>query len=383
MTRRLLTVLTVVLAALALQTVWVSNVLAKPEFTARSQTPCWSCHTNPYGGGVRTEEGLGFEQAQSLAVTQNWLNTKYPGYTFNPIINNMVQLGADAWIMFHNEQVETVNPEGDEETKNSSSFFFMEGNIYGDARLLPILHLVAGYDVATNTTETFGLLDGLPIGLYIKAGRFMPPFGLRMDDHTAFTRAPLGFNTLAMDTGIEVGIRPGPAYVMAALTNGNLGVSGFDYDGNYYAATVQGGVRFWKFIVGGSFFHNTRDSMIREAYGPYLMFGIGPFAYIGEFDLFDQENAGPVNPEDGSNWAHGWTMIHHVDVEIIRGLSLQARYNYFEPNQDIDEDEYYQITGGVNIFPLPFLEFDAQYRYNGEEESIANDEYLAHAHVFF
>ena len=383
MTRRIALILSVAALALVLQLLSPASLLAKPEFAARYQAACWSCHTNPYGGGIRTEEGLGFERSMSLSATQNWLNRKFPGYEFNPIINNTLQLGGDAWLMFHNEQVETVDANGDKTTDMLSSFFFMEGNFYADARVLPILHLVAGYDIASNVTETFGLIDGLPIGLYFKAGRFMPPYGLRLDDHTAFTRAPLGFNTLAMDTGVEVGVRPGPVYVMAAMTNGNLGATGFDEDNNYYAATVQGGVHLWKFIVGGSLFHNTRDSMIREVYGPYLMFGLGPVAYIGEYDMFDQENATAVNPPDASKWAHGWAMIHHLDVQILQGLSLQARYNYYEPNTDVEKDEFYQITAGVNIFPLPFLELNAQYRFNGEDPSVNNDEMLAHAHFFF
>jgi hypothetical protein len=384
MTRRIAVVLSVAALVFALQLLSPANLLAKPEFAARYQTSCWSCHTNPYGGGVRTEEGLGFERTLSLTATQNWLNKKFPGYDFNPIVNKNLQLGADGWLMFFGEQVEGPDSQGKQKTKWQSSYLFMEGNVYADARLLPILHLVAGYDVANNATETFGQIDGLPAGLYFKVGRFIPPFGLRFDDHTVFTRDPLGFSQLAQDSGVEVGVRPGPVYVMAAMTNGNLGATGMDLDKNWYAATVQGGVHFWKFTVGASFFHNTRDDMIREVYGPYLMFGWGPFAYVGEGDLFDQENPAAVNPPFPSKWAHGWTMIHHVDIQIIEGLSLQGRYSYYEPNIKVEKDEYYQVMGGVNVYPIPFFEVNFQYRHNSEQQpSVNNDELLAHAHVFF
>ena len=43
------------------------------------------------------------------------------------------------------------------------------------------------------------------------AGRFILPFGLRFDDHTVFTRQPLGFHAISEDSGVELGIRPGPS----------------------------------------------------------------------------------------------------------------------------------------------------------------------------
>jgi hypothetical protein len=77
-------------------------------------------------------------------------------------------------------------------------------------------------------------------------------------------------------------------------------------------------------------------------------------------------------------------MIHHVDIQIIEGLSLQGRYSYYEPNIKVEKDEYYQVMGGVNVYPIPFFEVNFQYRHNSEQQpSVNNDELLAHAHVFF
>lgn len=381
-TRRLLSVLAVLIVAIALQTIMPSLSSAKPEFTMREGAACWQCHVNPSGGGVRTDLGFAHGQGLALEATTAYLDKHYPAFgEFTPTIGEHLQFGLDTWTMWHDRD-EDPDIDGDEET-NSSTFYLMEANFSVHAMLLPILSLVGAYDFALDTTETYGMIHNLPLGIYLKLGRFVPPYGLRLDDHTAFTRDPIGFHAISQDTGVEAGIRPGPFYLMGSLTNGNLGVNGQDRDGDYYAGTAQAGVRFWRINVGGSFFHNTRDDFIRQLYGPYLGVGIWKIVYLGEMAMIRQEGDDPDDPDD-TTFTEGYAMTHLLDIELIKGLSLQGRYCFFEPDGDVDEDEFYQIAGGVNFFPMPYVETFLQYRYNAEsEEEIDNDEIMFQGHFYF
>ena len=44
---------------------------------------------------------------------------------------------------------------------------------------------------------------------YVKAGKFLPPFGWRLPDDDAFIRQSSGFTYSAPDTGVEIGAEPG------------------------------------------------------------------------------------------------------------------------------------------------------------------------------
>ena len=354
---------------------------AKPEFSARQNTPCWKCHVSPTGGGIRNPTGFSFSRQTALEAATRFLNENYKDFgEFVPAVGDYLQFGADMRAMWH-DRAQDPDVDGDEQV-NSSTFYLMEAAMYADAHLLPVLHLTGGYDAAQQTFEAYGQIDNLPAGLYARVGRFLLPYGIRLDDHTAFTRAPLGFHNTGQDAGIELGVRPGPAFVLAALTNGNPGDATADRDGDYYAVTAQTGVRFWKVALGGSFFHNTRAGLVRRTYGPWLTAGIWKFSYIGEAGIFDQERLAPADAND-TEFIRGWAVTHLLDVEIIRGLALQGMYTHWDPNWDILDDHVYRIVGGVNFFPIPFFETQFQYRYNAENDSIDNDEILFMAHVGF
>ena len=64
--------------------------------------------------------------------------------------------------------------------------------------------------------EGFLLLHEAPYRAYLKAGRFVPSFGLRLDDHTSFIRRQFeldGSLPEARVTGVEVGAAPNFPYV--------------------------------------------------------------------------------------------------------------------------------------------------------------------------
>ena len=367
---------------------FLGTAAAKPEFAARESKPCWHCHVNPSGGSVRNPTGFFYAQQTALKATTNYLDENFKDFgEFTPLVGDHLQLGADLRAMWHdiNEDEDVIG----DETTNSSTFYLMEAAFYADAHLLPVLHLVGGYDAAQEIIEAYGMIDELPAGLYFKAGRFLPPFGIRLDDHTAYTRSrnTMGFDPTALDSGVEAGVRPGPFYLMASLTNGNPGEQAQDRDGDYYAVAAQTGVHFWKVNFGGSFYHNTRDRARRYVYGPFMMAGLWKFAYIGEMDIFDQEQTieddQGVIVVDKDEFISGWAVNHQLDVEIIQGIYLQARYSHFDPNWDYKDDHVYQVMGGVNFFPLPYLETYIQYRYNWEYDDPFNDEIMVQAHLWF
>src|SRR5262249_59737498 len=63
----------------------------------------------------------------------------------------------------------------------------------------------------------------LPFSTFLKAGRFFPPFGLRVYEDASFIRTNTGFTFQNPDEGGEVGIIQGPFYLATSVTNGTPG----------------------------------------------------------------------------------------------------------------------------------------------------------------
>jgi hypothetical protein len=354
---------------------------ARPEFSANENVSCSECHVSPTGSGMRNASGFFFSKTLSLAASSKAIEKAFPKFgDFTPILGDHLQFGADARMMWLDTFRDPDVPANQQTW--GSGFYLMQSEFYADAEVLPVLHLVGGYDMAQNAFEAYGLLDNLPAGLYVRAGRFHLPFGIDFDDHTIFTRDKMGFSAVDQDTGIEVGVRPGPVEVSVALSNGALAANSLDLDGDHYAVTARADVRFWKFALGGSYFHNTRDKLYRNLYAGWATFGIWRLALQGEYDYVSEEVAAFARPGKTTMRA-GSAAVAQLDITVIDGLTLQARYTHRDPDWRIVGDFTDQVMGGVLFYPLPFLSTTFQYRHNREADDVFNDQLMAQAHFWF
>ena len=130
----------------------------------------------------------------------------------------------------------------------STSLDVSEGNLYASVEFLDGA-LVGYFDetVAPGgaaSREAYALIYG-PASLYLKAGRMKLPFGLRLQDDSAFIREITGFNYGVQDIGIELGWEPGPFSLSVATSNGTQGSSDSNRDKQVSAigSFVQ---RYWR-----------------------------------------------------------------------------------------------------------------------------------------
>lgn len=353
----------------------------RPEFAARTNVSCAKCHYNPQGGGMRNDKGADSSAKLSLEATREYLEDKYPDFVeLDPALNDSIRVGADFREMFHDiaEDPDYPNPSA------SSTFYTMQAMVYTNVALLPIMHFTGGYDMAQNSFEAWGMIDNLPAGMYLRAGRFALPYGLRFDDHTLYTRVGMGFGPNPYDSGVEFGLAPGPFFLSAAVTNGNIGEQAQDRDGDYYAVTGQTGLRFWKLGLGFSGFHNVRDGYARDVFGPWFTFGIWQLDFIGEFDVATQEVDNVADPTQEDRIASSAGMFQ-AELKVIDGLYVQGQYTHMDPDMELDETFVDRTTGSIVFYPVPYLHTIWQYRHNREAErlDVNNDEVMIQAHVFF
>ena len=63
------------------------------------------------------------------------------------------------------------------------------GSLYTNIDLSDKINVFTRYDFIQQIWEAYGVARILPNDGYIKAGSFQPNYGIRLDDHTAYTQS--------------------------------------------------------------------------------------------------------------------------------------------------------------------------------------------------
>ena len=309
------------------------QVAAEPYLALRTGLKCAACHVNRSGGGMRTSFGSIYGQ-----TTLPWRQGEY----LSPKIAEFLTVGVDL----------RMKASGTfKETSPRTSLDLDEAQAYVEARLIrDRVALYLDQTVGPNRAvarELFALIEKLPANGYVKAGKILLPFGLRLKDDGEFIRGITGFNYDTPDQGVEVGIEPGPLSLALALTNGSQGASEND-DGKQATATAA--FIDSRFRVGVSASRNSADQGDRDVVGGFGGFRVGRASFMGEFDY--------ISDVSGREQLVGFV---EGDVLIRQGLNGKVTYGWFDRNTAVDEDARYRMRFGLEAFPNPFIELSAFY----------------------
>jgi hypothetical protein len=259
----------------------------------------------------------------------------------------------------------------------SNSFAISEGNVYGSIELLEgVLSLYLDETVAPGgaaSREAFLLLRG-PWTTYLKAGRMMLPYGLRLQDDTAFIREITGFNYGVQDLGVEVGAEPGPFSISFAVSNGSQGSTDDNTDKQIcgMASYIQ---RYWR--VGAQGTVNNTSAAKRTAAGGFAGINIGRFTLLGELDYITDEAA---------STEHKLLLYGAVNYLLTKGVNLQLAYDFADPDRSQSEDTFERVSFGIEFFVTQFTQVRAFYRFRDDVKTSPRDNESVldiEVHLFF
>jgi hypothetical protein len=240
-----------------------------------------------------------------------------------------------------------------------------EGGIQGSQR-------GAGQPVNGRDVEYFGLHETFimthewPGNSYLKAGRFQPPFGTRLDDHTSPVRRLLGLDPSRPSTyvtGVEVG---------AAINYPYLNVAAFQLDAGQYGffnpdhGTAISGVAGWRDLawgLGGSGYMSASDSEDRQMAGltwylnPWRWWPSFPVTYLGEVDVVH------LTPFPTRRTVQQIVAFHEIDWRFMVGALLRFHYDYADPDLDIADDHWQRFVLQLDLFPLRWFEIQLAGRF--------------------
>src|SRR6202521_357783 len=187
---------------------------AEPYLAVQMGLKCGQCHVNPTGGGLRTAFGDVF--AQTVLAAQH-LDTGMDNWTGQ--LGPYLRAGGD--LRFDGTVTQAPH------TRSIQQFAVEQTRVYLEADVIPN-RLLAYVDeqVAPGgalNREAYLVYWSATHDWYLKAGQMYLPFGLRLQDQTAFILSATGNKMTTPDQGVEFGWERGHWDAQLAVSNGTAG----------------------------------------------------------------------------------------------------------------------------------------------------------------
>lgn len=311
---------------------------AEPWLAMQQGMKCASCHVNATGGGMRNEYGNLYAQMTLAATHLNAGDEQWTGR-----LSRYVAAGGN----LRSNATYTDVPNADsamafdlEETRFYLDFSPIPGrvDVYLDQRVAP---------GGSQNLEAYARYWSEDHDWYLKAGQMFLPYGLRLEDDSAFIRAVPGINFTTPDRGVEFGWESARWSAQVAVSNGTAGGAETDTGKQVSLRAVH--VRSnWR--AGASVNVNDTDAGDRSMQNVFAGLRTGPVVWLAEIDrISDESFAGGELVQDVG--------LLEADWLVTQGHNLKVTAEFFDANADLDTDEDQTRYSVVwEYFPFQFVQ---------------------------
>ena len=358
-----------------------SSVYSFPRLALKLNDNCADCHVNPTGGTMRNENGWYYGM-----YPMSLMSPRDKDLTLSPKLNDNISFGID----FRGQFLYA-------EEFGKTDFHDMSGAVYTGIKLSNEIEVAARYDFVQQIWEAYGLLRVLPNNGYVKGGTFTPNFGIRLDDHTAYTRGGdfnvvttggkqgLMYSPFYTESGVEVGAYVDDwAFITASVGKPNNNQF-FESDPTYTARVeFSPAIDRFGLLFGGSYAaHKTKlfpppdfakTILSSDLYGGFIGLGYDRFSLLAEYDIADNYAGTDIKSA---------AAMAELTYLITVGLEALVRYDRWDPNFEVDDDELSHLIVGLEFFPYSFVEVKTQYRFHIEEPKVDNNAFLIQFHFWY
>ena len=319
---------------------------AEPYIAVEMGLKCSQCHVNATGGGLRTTFGDVFAQTVLPAAhldtgTDNWtgqLGTQY------------VRAGGD--LRFDAQVTQQPNTPSVQEFSLEQTRVYLEANVIPDRFLAYVDEQVAPGGALNR--EAFVLYWSASHDWYIKAGQMYLPFGLRLQDQTAFVLTATGINMTTPDQGVEFGWERGHIDAQFDVTNGTAGgtVTG---DGKQYSTNFAWVESMWRLGVAANY--NDQSGGSKRAFGLFGGLRTGPISWLAQAEITHDDS---IPNDQGKQLA---TLLE-ANWLIARGHNLKITDEYLNPNRAVPNGEETRWSLVYEWTPIQFAQIRTGFRWN-------------------
>ncbi|MGB5080304.1 MAG: hypothetical protein WBO23_06140 [Burkholderiales bacterium] len=351
---------------------------AEPYLAVRTGAKCMACHVNPTGGGKRTEFGATYGQTALPAERLDLAaGGTVPAGGPEPAVwtgklNDHFAIGSD---LRANARA-TFTPHA----TDAYAFDLVRAQVYLEVK--PIVDRLTIYldervaPGAASNRETYAMLWTADRSAYVKAGRMFVPFGLRVEDDTAFIRQASGTSFNSSDDGVEVGLETTAWSAQVSMTNGAGG--GTETNRGKLASALASYVRpDWR--AGASASTNFSGAADRRMQSAFAGLRTGGVAWLVSGLRVTDDGTPTGRIEQRAS-------LLEANVGIAKGHNLKLSYEYLDPDRDVREDHRERFSAVWEVTPFQFTQFRAGVRKNHgipQNDALNATEVFLQWHAFF
>ena len=326
-----------------------SNAWAFPELTRHGYTQCTACHFSPSGGGLLTPYGR--QLAAELLSTWSYKNEGriLHGLTENDLSERGVHLGGDVRAI----QVHKKNKQF-----KYGRLFVMQADFEVAYAQGPVVAAVSVGEIENPTAERFegnlnatsyyGLLN-FSDHVALRAGRFLPQYGLNLPDHTVGIRSGLGFTPGYMLDTLELSYlgEHWTGFAAQARSLPSVGPEAAELVRSAHLAYAFKG----RYKLGFSHLYSEKGRQsIDRLYGLNAILGFSErFFSLLEIDTIH----GTVKDSvfGYARWGY----------EVVRGVVPYLQYERQHADLRVTDGAANHYIAGFNFFPRPHFELSGQW----------------------
>jgi hypothetical protein len=173
------------------------------------------------------------------------------------------------------------------------------------------------------------------------------PFGLRIEDDSAFIRQVSGTTFNSSEDGVEGGLELGPWSANLAVTNG-AGGGAETNNGKQVSGLVSFVRPEWR--VGLSASTNSNDATDRNMQSAFAGLRTGPVSWLASGIYVTDEGASTGKLKQ-------WAALFEGNIEAAKGHNLKLTYEYYDPNDDLANNDRERYSAVWEYTPFQFTQF--------------------------
>lgn len=297
---------------------------AEPIFLSRQYTRCTNCHFSPTGGGLLTPYGRSLSR-EELSATGRGPGSPGAGreheFLFGALggSSGPLSLGLELWP----SHLRIATPEAD-----ATRSMLMNAELIAALRrgnwtfYAELGRQPRGADEHRVDSFEHWASYRAAGGLGVRAGRFLPAYGVKLSDHTALTRAPLGLDTDDQVYAVELSYSSDRQLVQLSAGPGFADRSA-EHDGRRsFTATGR-----WQLdltsravLVASGLFRDASDGVPRSG-AAGLAFGFAPAQRLALWTQADTRFRAEVGETPGQR---AYTLLGEAAFEAYRGVWIKV-----------------------------------------------------------
>jgi hypothetical protein len=213
-------------------------------------------------------------------------------------------------------------------------------------------------------------------GWGIRAGRFLPAYGVRLADHTAYTRSYLDLDRNDQVYGVEVSDTIGASLIQVMFSPGKA--EAILHDPSHRGFSTAGR---WQFdlapratIVGSGFYRHSTD-VDPQSGAVGAAFGFAPTSHVS---IWTEANA---NLQTKAAGRHSWVAVHETSVEVYRGIWLKFSPQVRTSSGTPGDSDLRRLEFAADLLPRTHWNVNVSY-YHDHAFGASTSVVLAQLHMY-